>query len=84
MNLCRFEVWLLLVLTAPTPLLESRTVHLENLDEGDVSGLVARFRDLPGVHEVILLRSENMVYLKIDPERFHNRSLGDVVGARVG
>ena len=69
-------VWLILVVAVPAPkLLESRTVDLENAEERDFSALVAQFRGLPGVHEVILLPGENIAYLKVDPERFHNESL---------
>jgi MFS family permease len=76
--------WLILVVAVPAPkLLESRTVDLENAKERNFSALVAQFRDLPGVHEVILLPGENIAYLKVDPERFHNESLSHLAGIRV-
>ena len=61
-------------------LLESRTVDLENAEQRDFSALVAQFRGLPGVHEVILLSGENIAYLKVDPELFHNESLDNMAG----
>jgi MFS family permease len=74
-------VWLILVVAVPAPkLLESRTVDLENAEERDFSALVAQFWGLPGVHEVILLPGENIAYLKVDPERFHNESLSKMAG----
>ncbi len=77
-------VWLILVVAVPAPkLLESRTVDLENAEERDFSALVAQFRGLPGVHEVILLPGENIAYLKVDPERFHNESLSKMAGIEV-
>ena len=73
--------WLILVVVARAPkLLESRTVDLENAEQRDFSALVAQFRGLPGVHEVILLSGENIAYLKVDPERFHNESLSNMAG----
>ena len=73
--------WLILVVVAPAPkLLESRTVDLENAEQRDFSALVVQFRGLPGVHEVILLSGENIAYLKVDPERFHNESLSNMAG----
>ena len=47
------------------------------------SVLVAEFQGLPGVHEVILLPGENIAYLKVDPERFHNESLSNMAGIEV-
>ena len=44
---------------------------------------MAEFRRLPGVHEVILVPGENIAYLKVDPERFHNESLGNMAGIEV-
>ena len=71
-------------MVAPAPkLLESRTVDLENAERRDFSLLVAQFRGLPGVHEVILLPGENIAYLKVDPERFHNESLSNMAGIEV-
>ena len=68
----------------PTPtLLESRTVNLGSAEERDFSLLAPQFRGLPGVHEVILLPGENIAYLKVDPERFHNESLGNIAGIEV-
>ena len=64
-------------------LLESRTVDLENAEQRDFSALVAQFRGLPGVHEVILLSGENIAYLKVDPELFHNESLSNMAGIEV-
>ena len=76
--------WLILVVVARVPkLLESRTVDLENAEQRDFSALVAQFRALPGVHEVILLPGENIAYLKVDPERFHNESLSHLAGIEV-
>ena len=76
--------WLILVVLVPPPkLFESRTLDLENAEERDFSVLVAQFRGLPGVHEVILLSGENIAYLKVDPERFHNESLSNVAGIEV-
>ena len=76
--------WLILVVAVPAPkLLERRTVDLVNAEERDFSLLVARFRGLPGVHEVTLLPGENIAYLKVDPERFHNESLSNLAGIRV-
>jgi MFS family permease len=73
--------WLILVVVARAPkLLESRTVDLENAEQRDFSALVAQFRGLPGVHEVILLSGENIAYLKVDPELFHNESLDNMAG----
>ena len=77
-------VWLILVVAVPAPkLLESRTVDLEHAEERDFSLLVARFPGLSGVREVILLPEENIAYLKVDPERFHNESLGNMAGIEV-
>ena len=77
-------VWLILVLVSQAPkLLESRTVDLKNAMEHDFSELVAQFRRLPGVCEVILLPGENIAYLKVDPERFHNESLSDIADIEV-
>ena len=64
-------------------LLESRPVDLENPEQRNFSALVAQFRGLPGVHEVILLPGENIAYLKVDPERFHNESLSNMAGIEV-
>ena len=76
--------WLILVVVARAPkLLESRTVDLENAEQRDFSALVAQFRALPGVHEVILLSGENVAYLKVDPELFHNESLSNMAGIEV-
>ena len=76
--------WLILVVVARAPkLLESRTVDLENAEQRDFSALVAQFRGLPGVHEVILLSGENIAYLKVDPELFHNESLSNMAGIEV-
>ena len=76
--------WLILVAVAPAPkLLESRTVYLENAEQRDFSSLMAEFRDLPGVHEVILLSGENIAYLKVDPDRFHNESQSNMAGIEV-
>ena len=76
--------WLILVVVARAPkLLERRTVDLENAEQRDFSVLVAQFQDLPGVHEVILLPGENIAYLKVDPERFHNESLSNMAGIEV-
>ena len=76
--------WLILVVVAAAPkLLESRTVNLENAEERDFSLLVAQFRGFAGVHEVILLPGENIAYLKVDPERFHNDSLSNMAGIEV-
>ena len=77
-------VWLILVVAVPPPkLLESRTVDLEHAEERDFSLLAAQFRGLPGVHEVTLLPGENIAYLKVDPERFHNESLSHLAGIEV-
>jgi MFS family permease len=76
--------WLILVVAIPAPrLLESRTVDLESAEERDFSALVAEFQGLPGVHEVILLPGEDIAYLKVDPDRFHNESLSNMAGIEV-
>ena len=76
--------WLILVVAVPAPkLLESRTIDLENAEERNFSLLVTELKGLPGVHEVTLLPGENIVYLKVDPERFHNESLGHLGGIEV-
>jgi MFS family permease len=76
--------WLILVLVVEAPkLLESRTVDLENAEQRDFSALMAQFQGLPGVREVILLPGENIAYLKVDPERFHNESLSHLGGIQV-
>ena len=44
---------------------------------------MVEFRRLPGVHEVILVPGENIAYLKVDPERFHNESLSNMAGIEI-
>ena len=76
--------WLILVMVVPAPkLLESRVDDWESAKERDFSLLVTQFRVLLGMHEVILLHRENITYLKVDPERFHNESLNNIAGLKV-
>ena len=71
----------ILFLVSPVPqLLESVTITLKKAPIGDFSRLMERFRDLPGVHDVILLPEEYIVYLKVDPKRFNNDSTADIIG----
>ena len=68
-------------LICPVPqLLESITITLKKAPIGDFSSLMEKFRDLPGVHDVILLPEEYIVYLKVDPKRFNNESTADIIG----
>ncbi len=72
---------LALVITVQAPmLLENRTIDLTSIKKGNRSALLEQCRKLPGVQQVVFLPSENMAYLKIDPEHFQEDSLEDLAG----
>ena len=73
-------VWMILVLAVRAPdLLESRTVDLTGIEDAKVLRLIEEFRAMPGVHEVIVLSNENVLYLRVDSKHFHDDSLNELI-----
>ena len=77
-------LWWIVVLLGDVPeLMNSVTVHLEDMPAAQFEERIAALRQLPGVYDVTVLAGQNMVYLKVSPSSFHNASLDDVAGVSV-
>ncbi|MHB1567187.1 MAG: MFS transporter [Acidiferrobacter sp.] len=64
-------VWALVVIrTAPPPLLERRLVRLDH-DPARSASIARELSALPGVAEVVLVADERTAYLQVDPQVFN-------------
>ncbi len=62
--------WLVAATMTPPPHLLTRMVNLGNIDEQQVGELTARFLQLEGVAEVVLVPADGIAYLKVDSRQF--------------
>ncbi len=62
--------WLVAATMTPPPHLLTRMVNLGNIDEHQVGELTARFLQLEGVAEVVLVPADGIAYLKVDSRQF--------------
>ena len=77
-------LWWIVVLLGDVPeLMNSVTVHLEDMPAAQFEERIAALRQVPGVYDVTVLAGQNMVYLKVSSSSFHNASLDDVAGVSV-
>lgn len=69
-------IWLLVALTMKHPgQYSSRVIDLDGLPEQKISGLSARLQSLTGVVEAVVIPAEEVVYLKVDRQRFNESEL---------
>ncbi len=62
--------WLIAATMTPPPHLLTRMVNLGNIDEQQVGELTARFLQLEGVAEAVLVPADGIAYLKVDSRQF--------------
>ncbi|RMG49848.1 MAG: MFS transporter [Gammaproteobacteria bacterium] len=69
-------LWLLAAATMRRPRhLSTRAMHVGRLDEAGQKELLSRLHALPGVAEVVYLPDEEVVWLKVDGDRFDDERL---------
>ena len=77
-------VWLAIIWRMPAPRhLSSEVVALGESQHGDaLDTLMARFADVAGVEDVLVVPEERVAYLKVDRQRLDVEALARVVDAR--
>ncbi|MGC3874191.1 MFS transporter [Halomonas sp. GXIMD04776] len=77
-------VWLAVIWKMPAPRhLSSEVVALDPAHQGDaLDTLMARFADVAGVEDVLVVPEERVAYLKVDRQRLDKQALAQIVGAR--
>ena len=77
--------WLLVAFTMPQPnYTTSLTVALQSIAEQDYDDVDQRFRDLPGVQDVVVVEDGDVAYLKIDRKHFNESQLAHLEFVRHG
>ncbi|SHF58890.1 Predicted arabinose efflux permease, MFS family [Modicisalibacter ilicicola DSM 19980] len=77
-------LWLAVIWKMPAPRhLSSEVVALDASHHGDaLDTLMARFADVAGVEDVLVVPEERVAYLKVDRQRLDAEALARVVGTR--
>ncbi len=74
-------LWLLAAVTMAQPsYLTTRLVPIGDGKAGDIAGLAAQLRQVPGVAEAVVIAEEKLAYLKVDSRAFDSAKAHAVAG----